>query len=352
MDVADQPARRVGQRGGQLQAYASHHVRCLRERSTRTSELTLQSGLGAPQPPFAAAVYCPEETAFNATFTSVLIGSSSGICNSGYAGRVTRTCMYNAETGQAYWSEPDGACSGAPRIVAAPPATCCHARSLTGDYRASTGYRRRDAALSCAAVVRDHATFPEFDPRGNDTYVHATSCELGYEAENPGEPTLLLCEAKGSYVGQVINPCVRTWLTARTTTPKRPKCQPLITVYAASRRSRLCGAAPTCTGKMCAARTEFGADWHETPSGEVAEGKCGAGYFPSTPLRRCDLGGKWEDGIVGECKRTSAVVAPRAATASFARLRLLHAFPATARTSGSTCRRGVRGGGYRGRQRL
>lgn len=58
----------------------------------------------------ASAVSCPTEIAYNATFNSVLIGSSSGACQSGYAGTISRPCLYNESTGQAYWGEPTGSC--------------------------------------------------------------------------------------------------------------------------------------------------------------------------------------------------------------------------------------------------
>jgi len=60
----------------------------------------------------AAAKACETEVAFNATFQSVLKDFSSGKCLDGYGGSISRPCLYNETSGEVYWGEPEGSCSG------------------------------------------------------------------------------------------------------------------------------------------------------------------------------------------------------------------------------------------------
>jgi hypothetical protein len=59
------------------------------------------------------------ESAYNATFGAVLIGSSSGECNVGYTGTISATCLLDYSSGStAYYGAPTGSCnrtSGEPR---------------------------------------------------------------------------------------------------------------------------------------------------------------------------------------------------------------------------------------------
>ena len=54
---------------------------------------------------------CTATTASNAYFSSVLVGETSGACNTGYSGTVKRTCLFNSTTSQGYWSSTTGACT-------------------------------------------------------------------------------------------------------------------------------------------------------------------------------------------------------------------------------------------------
>jgi len=67
-----------------------------------------------------AAKACETEVAFNATFQSVLEDFHSGKCLDGFGGSITRPCLYNATSDEAYWGETDGSCSGISPWRAAP----------------------------------------------------------------------------------------------------------------------------------------------------------------------------------------------------------------------------------------
>jgi len=66
-------------------------------------------------------------------------------------------------------------------------------------------------------------------------------------------------------------------------------------------------------GITCAAQATFeDASWPETYSGDTAAGTCLDGFFPGTPLRKCELGGTWSDEVINRCKRTSQRLGMRA----------------------------------------
>ena len=70
--------------------------------------------LAGPGPAFLlhTAVTCAPLTAYNASFSSVLIGSSSGACLVGYAGTISSQCLLNSTSGStAYFSAPSGTCT-------------------------------------------------------------------------------------------------------------------------------------------------------------------------------------------------------------------------------------------------
>lgn len=58
-----------------------------------------------------AALTCPAEVAFNATFGTRLLGESSGTCNVGFSGFITRQCLFNSTGNFAYWTAPTGSCT-------------------------------------------------------------------------------------------------------------------------------------------------------------------------------------------------------------------------------------------------
>ena len=59
-----------------------------------------------------AAVSCTAVTTTEASFSSVLIGSSSGVCNTGYSGTIAATCVLNAtDTTKAYFGTTIGSCT-------------------------------------------------------------------------------------------------------------------------------------------------------------------------------------------------------------------------------------------------
>jgi len=121
-------------------------------------------------------VSCTTDVAYNATFNSVLIGSSSGACLSGFAGTITRVCLYNATSGTAYWGEPVGACK----------------------------------PISCGGGEYDNAEWPSWEPKGQDVYVNATTCKPGYQPDDLLASTQRLCTASGVFNTTIINPCKRT----------------------------------------------------------------------------------------------------------------------------------------------
>ena len=153
---------------------------------------------------------CPTEAAFNATFSSVLIGSSSGACQSGFAGTITRTCLYNATTGQAYWGAPTGSC----KRMQSGRMERERLRLVSTDMPSAPGATRvggcRCAAVTCSGGEYDNAEWPPFAPMGEDTYVTATACKAGYRATDPDQPTQRLCSASGTYSATIVNPCIRT----------------------------------------------------------------------------------------------------------------------------------------------
>ena len=75
--------------------------------------------LAGPGPAFLlhTAVTCAPLTAYNASFSSVLIGSSSGACLVGYAGTISSQCLLNSTSGStAYFSAPSGTCTRTERL--------------------------------------------------------------------------------------------------------------------------------------------------------------------------------------------------------------------------------------------
>jgi hypothetical protein len=82
------------------------------------SRLCVWNGPSSPTGTFAnpinncVPVVCPTLSALNATFSSVLIGSSAGACLTGFAGTISATCTLNATTGNtANFDDFTGACS-------------------------------------------------------------------------------------------------------------------------------------------------------------------------------------------------------------------------------------------------
>jgi hypothetical protein len=101
---------RVGKPHQQLPAYVSVTVQSVPSYRTKTNK----------GPPLGGgsvflAVQCTTLTAYNATFNPVLIGSSSGTCQTGYTGTISALCLLNSTTGTtAYFSEPVGTCTRTP----------------------------------------------------------------------------------------------------------------------------------------------------------------------------------------------------------------------------------------------
>ena len=99
---------------------------CQRTRQTRSLGLALaplRTGrliVAGPGPTFSChhtAVTCAPLTAYNASFSSVLIGSSSGACLVGYAGTISSQCLLNSTSGStAYFSAPSGTCTRTERL--------------------------------------------------------------------------------------------------------------------------------------------------------------------------------------------------------------------------------------------
>jgi len=122
-------------------------------------------------------VACPEVHEFNATFSSVFIGSVAGACNTGFAGTISRECRYDSTTGEAYWSEPND------------PAAC--------------------KLITCESEQYGFASWPLEVPSGQNIEVEG-ECLEGYEPTNPalGGPKRI-CQATGGYVAGITNECKR-----------------------------------------------------------------------------------------------------------------------------------------------
>jgi hypothetical protein len=232
-------------------------------------------------------VTCPVLNAFNATFASVLIGSSAGACRVGFAGTISALCLLNSTTGSTgYWSNPVGSCT----------------------------------LITCDASTFAFASWPTFAPFGVTTFVNGT-CNPGYEPTNPTQPTQRQCPSTGTYLTTLLNPCIRINCTAQSNYDNAawPLTQSDTTVagtclagYFPGSPLRYCGldgqwattVVNPCQAISCAAiASQSGMSFPQVNAGLTATGACLPGYSQagSAPTLECDINGNWAVTATNPC---------------------------------------------------
>jgi hypothetical protein len=154
-------------------------------------------------------VSCATQTAFNATFSSVLIGSSSGTCNVGFAGTIAAACLLRQNNSTAgFFDTPIGSCTRtrSPSHGAQPGEN-----GLTRRWSCAFGCGR--AVITCTASTYAFANWPLYAPMGAATLVNGT-CVPGFRPTNPALPPRRLCSAAGTYLTTLDNPCTRMCATS------------------------------------------------------------------------------------------------------------------------------------------
>ena len=261
---------------------------------------------------------CGARSDGNADWPETLGGVTvSGVCQTGFAGVVTRTCSSDG-----VWSQISGSCDA----LACPAVTinnviwpvtssgsfavgeCAagYGPSSPGPSRFCTASATWDAPTGsctrrrCAAGTYQSATWPLVDSMTDD--VRGT-CIEGWQ----GVP-LRNCSADGTYSSTVLSPCTRitcpavddgasgSWDSTDSGTPNVPGTCPAGSTGSPLRDCRSDGSwtgiVGSCTVLTCAPQSLDHVNWPSTPAGGVAAGVCDTGYAGS-PSRSCGLDGSW-----------------------------------------------------------
>jgi hypothetical protein len=232
-------------------------------------------------------VKCVPESAYNATFGAVLIGSSSGECNVGYAGTISATCLLDYSSGStAYYGAPTGSCN----------------------------------LITCEAGTYDYATWPTFAPFAVDTMVNGT-CVPGFRPTDPSRPPQRLCPGAGTYSATVDNACQQIFCPAQTgfnnadwaPVPAGSTATGVcVAGYLAGVPQRACLIDGTwdntvtspCQPIVCPLMpNRNGATFNATNAGTTIVGTCLPGYYQDTnpPTLACSIVGTWAGAVVNPC---------------------------------------------------
>jgi len=241
-----------------------------------------------------APIQCPAHSAYNATFPARILGETSGSCDFGYVGFISRQCLLNTTTNTGYWTQPIGSCS----------------------------------PVACAASTYNFAEWPEVMPLGAARLVDG-QCIAGYAPTNPAAPPQRLCKADGTYEMSVVNACVRNRCAGETAfNAEWP--QTLSDLFAEGAcgdgyegtPTRYCHLNGTwaatvqqpCTRRVCAAEAAGGMVWNATLAGDVATGACQPGYASAgslgAPTRLCQMDGTWAAAVSEPCVRITCDAVP------------------------------------------
>ena len=236
-------------------------------------------------------IACPAVDEFNAHFASVYIGSVAGACSTGYAGTISRQCLYNATSGEAYWGAPSD------------PEAC--------------------KQIKCDSEEFGFATWPEFVPDGQNAEV-AGACLDGFEPTDSGQGgPKRICQASGGYLATITNPCVRKKCPAETYDNAVYSEAPAGTVAAGTcqglyhqspqplRECLLSGqwsddVTNPCVPITCPALDNFNGNvFGSVPAGSAdVEGTCAPGFQLSgvpRPTMSCNEDGTWSGTVANAC---------------------------------------------------
>ena len=247
---------------------------------------TSQYGVWANPISFCQPVQCAPVTAYNATFSSVLIGNSAGSCLPGFAGTISSQCLLNITSGTTgYFSTPTGSC----RLI------------------------------TCAAASFAAATWPPYSPYAVDTFVNGT-CDPGYTPADASQPAQRQCLATGTYANTLLNTCVKlncsadpnfgnaAWPQTESDTTVAGTCKAGYYAGAPLRYCRLDGTYDSAVVNPCvqircpALPNAEGTAFNATAAGTTATGSCVPGYkLAGTPQLVCNLDGTWAAGISNPC---------------------------------------------------
>jgi hypothetical protein len=246
-------------------------------------------GIWAEPVNFCRPVSCATQTAFNATFSSVLIGSSSGTCNVGFAGTIAAACLLRQNNSTAgFFDTPIGSCT----------------------------------LITCTASTYAFANWPLYAPMGAATLVNGT-CVPGFRPTNPALPPRRLCSAAGTYLTTLDNPCTQIfcdaqsgfdnadWTQTAAGSTAVGTCAPGYVPGSPLRLCQLDGTFATTVTNPCqpircpALRSYEGASYDAANAGVTATGVCLPGYQANgpAPTLACSLSGEWASTTTDPCQQ-------------------------------------------------